>query len=169
MLPKATSEGTSGAPPDISARNIIAIPTTGTAASAALKSIPGRVMTRMGSVLASCTGVSAFCASLKLCERTAIPRKRAEKSTASGTRPTSTSSAVLHGRVNLMSAAFANLKTPLWKVSSMLSRFAAAAAMPISATAANLPVTISRAGTGAVSSVSSVPRSFSPAARSMAG
>ncbi len=169
VVPNATSEGTSRAEPDISSRNIMAMPTTGTAASAALNSIPGSVITMMGSVLASCTGVSAFCASLKLCERTAIPRNSAEKRTARGTRPTITSSAVLHGRVNCTCAAFANLNTPLWKVSSMLSRLAAAAAIPISATAANFPATISLAGTGAVSSVSSVPRSFSPAARSIAG
>ena len=113
--------------------------------------------------------MSAFCASLNDCDRTAIPRKSAAKRIASGTSPTSTSSAEPHGSENWRFAARPKRKTPDWKVRSMLRRLTIAAVIPSSATARNFPVTISRDGTGAVSSVSSVPRSFSPAAMSMAG
>ncbi len=169
MERNASTDGSTGAPPAISSRKNMAIPTTGTRARAGVKSIPGSVTTSSGSVAASCAGVSAFCASLNDWARTASPRKAAEKSTASGTSDASTSSAAPAGRVKRISVAGPKRKSPDWKVSSMLPRLATAAASATSATAANFPATISRAGTGVVSSVSRVPRSFSPAAMSMAG
>ena len=51
----------------------------------------------------------------------------------------------------------------------MLSRFNTAVAMLNSMTVSSLPQTISLRSAGLLSSVSSVPRSFSPAHRSTAG
>ena len=75
----------------------------------------------------------------------------------------------VQGRENSMSSVAVIWNIPVWKVRSMLIRLSPAATTPTVATVTNFPATICPAGTGAVRSVSSVPLSFSPAARSMAG
>jgi hypothetical protein len=113
--------------------------------------------------------VRAFCASLKEWDRTAIPRNVAEKRMARSASTAKMRSADSAGSSNWMFTAPPKRTMPVWKVSSMLPRLSAAAVSPMRAAAANLPMTRWSAGTGTVSSASSVPRSFSPAARSMDG
>jgi hypothetical protein len=113
--------------------------------------------------------VREFCASLNERDLTAIPRKSAPNSTARGTMATKITSTVHSDRPMSPAARSPKRKRPVRKVRSMLARFRAAAIVPTVATAMNLPATRFPAGTGTVRRASSVPRSFSPAARSMAG
>jgi hypothetical protein len=113
--------------------------------------------------------VRAFCASLKEDDRTLMPRKTEPKSTAKGISVRKMITTDQSGSATSIPTISESCSAPVWNVSSMLPRFSAAATTPMSATVTNLPATIAPGGAGAVSSASSVPRSFSPAARSMAG
>jgi hypothetical protein len=129
-----------------------------------------------GTVTAKCTGARKFCASLKFRAREAIAIIRPENSAAAQASATMPRATAPQGMASSRSptpklpprAATAERATHrmVMLTKRTLSR---PVRKEIVATARYLPKTMERRGSGVARRASRVPRSFSPAARSMAG
>ncbi len=137
--------------------------TTGTKAVHAFSSIPRSIVTPAGSASSMYTGVRKFCPSLKSLAKAATARKTAVMNSVTGSSIANASSSV-DGDTLIVSPGRIRIT-----VAPSETTLASAAIRLVIQTAMYFPVTISTGLTGAQSSVCIVPRSFSPAVRSMAG
>ena len=150
-------------------RATITCPAKGTSARRPSLRMPGRSAAPASALTSRITGVSVFCASLPLLEAVVTARQVAA---ASAARPINASTVTTPPPATLDNprAIPAGSKWSATPAVRAIDRQLAASVASVTAnTARNLPNTISCAPQGAMSSVSMVPRSFSPAIASIAG